>query len=93
MHVQDGLRPASRAVEGTNAPTADTNTSAPAAPVPPPPPPAPATAPHAEDPRSVLAFDEVILEGKLKPFIQATREFPCQALIEQVENLSVASSR
>ncbi|KAI0713442.1 adenylate cyclase associated N terminal-domain-containing protein [Earliella scabrosa] len=54
-------------------------------PVPPPaPPPPPATAPPAEVPRSVVAFDEQILEGKVKPLVELTKSFASASVVEQV---------
>ncbi|KZT74000.1 cyclase-associated protein [Daedalea quercina L-15889] len=54
-------------------------------PTPVPPPhaqPAPVT--HAiETPRSVEAFDEMIIEGKVKPFVELTKSFAVQSVIEQ----------
>ncbi|KAK0240312.1 adenylate cyclase associated N terminal-domain-containing protein [Armillaria nabsnona] len=41
--------------------------------VPPPPPPPPAPAAAQELPRSVIAYDQVVVEGKLKPFIELTK--------------------
>ncbi|RPD59148.1 cyclase-associated protein [Lentinus tigrinus ALCF2SS1-7] len=51
---------------------------------PPPPPPAAAAAVPAEDPRSVVAFDEQVIEGKLKPFVELTKGFASPSVIEQV---------
>ncbi|KAI0695433.1 adenylate cyclase associated N terminal-domain-containing protein [Cerioporus squamosus] len=56
-------------------------------PVPPPPPPPPgavAPAAPAQDPRSVVAFDEQVIEGKLKPFVELTKSFASPSVIEQV---------
>lgn len=56
-------------------------------PVPPPPPPAivvPATPAVVETPRSLQAYDEVIIQGKLKPFIDFTKSFAGPNVIEQV---------
>ncbi|OCH90293.1 cyclase-associated protein [Obba rivulosa] len=55
-------------------------------PVPPPPPPASAAASSApaELPRTVQAYDELIIEGKLKPFIQLTKSFASPSVVEQV---------
>jgi adenylyl cyclase-associated protein len=56
-------------------------TPVPAPPPPPPPPPPPAVI---EDPKAAIAYDEAILEGKLKPFIELTNSFGSDALKEQV---------
>ncbi|KAI0668519.1 adenylate cyclase associated N terminal-domain-containing protein [Trametes maxima] len=57
-------------------------------PVPPPPPPPPAAIPppvvSEEIPASVTAFDERIIEGKLKPFVELTKSFASPSVIEQV---------
>ena len=55
-------------------------------PVPPPPPP-PAAAAPAQDPRSVVAFDEQIIDGKLKPFVELTKSFASPSVIEQVRTM------
>ncbi|KAJ7905338.1 adenylate cyclase associated C terminal-domain-containing protein [Mycena olivaceomarginata] len=76
--------------QGQNAPKDDsrpTTYAAPApAPPPPPPPPPPAApaAPAAEVPRSVIAFDELIIDAKLKPFLELTRSFAGQSVVEIV---------
>jgi len=49
----------------------------------PPPPPPPAPAP-AEDPKSVVAFDEAVVKGKLKPFLELTRSFAGPSVVEIV---------
>ncbi|KAF9792880.1 adenylate cyclase associated N terminal-domain-containing protein [Thelephora terrestris] len=59
-------------------------TPVPAPPPPPPPPPPPAVI---EDPKAAIAYDEAILEGKLKPFIELTNSFGSDALKEQVSLL------
>ena len=50
------------------------------------PPPAAPPAPEAskEIPPSVVAFDERIIEGKLKAFVDLTKSFAVQAVIDQV---------
>ncbi|KAH9842539.1 cyclase-associated protein [Rhodofomes roseus] len=40
-------------------------------------------APAVEIPRSVEAFDEMILEGKVKPFVELTKSFAVQSVIDQ----------
>ncbi|KAJ7632469.1 adenylate cyclase associated N terminal-domain-containing protein [Roridomyces roridus] len=56
-----------------------------AAPPPPPPPPPPPAAPAApEIPKSVVAFDEMVIDGKLKPFIELTRSFASPTVVEIV---------
>ncbi|KAI0340134.1 hypothetical protein BDW22DRAFT_1360659 [Trametopsis cervina] len=52
-------------------------------PPPPPPPPPPAAVPAAI-PESVVAFDEQIIEGKLKPLVKLTGSFASQSVIDQV---------
>ncbi|KAI0648265.1 adenylate cyclase associated N terminal-domain-containing protein [Trametes meyenii] len=56
-------------------------------PVPPPPPPPLAAIPppvvSEEIPESVTAFDERILEGKVKPFVELTKSFASPSVIEQ----------
>ncbi|KAJ7109225.1 cyclase-associated protein [Mycena epipterygia] len=61
-----------------------TSHAAPPPPPPPPPPPAPAAPAAPEVPQSVIAFDELVIEGKLKPFLQLTRSFAGQSVIEIV---------
>jgi hypothetical protein len=56
-------------------------------PPPPPPPPSAASAASAELPQSVIAFDELVLEGKLKPFLELTKSFASQSVIDQVSEL------
>ncbi|GLB35392.1 putative cyclase-associated protein [Lyophyllum shimeji] len=60
--------------------------AAPTAPPPPPPPPPPPVppAPVAEDPKSVTAFDEAVIEGKVKPFVELTKSFASPVVIEIV---------
>ena len=55
-------------------------------PPPPPPPPAPIAPPaaSAEIPRSVTAFDEQIIDGKLTPFVELTKSFASPSVVEQV---------
>lgn len=48
------------------------------APLPPPP---PATQ---EDPKSVTAFDEAVITGKLKPFLELSRSFAGASVVEIV---------
>lgn len=52
--------------------------------VPPPPPPPPLPAAMADIPRSVEAFDENIINGKLKAFVDLTKSFASPLVIEQV---------
>ncbi|KAJ7489861.1 cyclase-associated protein [Mycena galericulata] len=54
----------------------------PPAPPPPPPPPAAPSAPQV--PQSVIAFDEMVIDGKLKPFLQLTRSFAGNSVVEIV---------
>jgi adenylyl cyclase-associated protein len=41
----------------------------------------------AEDPRSVVAYDETVVEAKLKPFLDLTRSLGGESLIEQVSRI------
>ncbi|KAJ7685036.1 cyclase-associated protein [Mycena polygramma] len=69
------------------APKDDSRTVANAAPPPPPPPPPPPAAPAAatfEVPKSVTAFDEIVIDGKLKPFLELTRSFAAPSVVEIV---------
>ena len=57
-----------------------------AAVLPPPPPPPP---PMLEDtPRSVEAYDENVVKGKLVPFVELTKSFASPLVIDQVSTLS-----
>ncbi|PCH38464.1 hypothetical protein WOLCODRAFT_136295 [Wolfiporia cocos MD-104 SS10] len=56
-------------------------------PTPVPPPLAPPPALVAETPRSVEVFDEVIIEGNLKPFVDLTKSFAVASVVEQVDIL------
>ncbi|KDQ59424.1 hypothetical protein JAAARDRAFT_32984 [Jaapia argillacea MUCL 33604] len=56
----------------------------PAIPVPTPPPPPPPAPVVEETPRTVVAYDEMIIEGKLQPFLELTRSFAGASVIEQV---------
>ncbi|KAK7467074.1 suppressor of rasval19 [Stygiomarasmius scandens] len=49
-----------------------------------PPAPPPTSSQSMEVPKSVVAFDEAIIEGKLKPFVQLTRSFASPSVIEMV---------
>ncbi|KAJ6546527.1 adenylate cyclase associated N terminal-domain-containing protein [Mycena vulgaris] len=60
------------------------STSYAAPPAPPPPPPPPAAPAALEVPPSVVAFDELVIDGKLKPFLQLTRSFAGQSVVEIV---------
>ena len=63
----------------------DTSSSSFAAPAPPHPPPAPEpVAVPAEDPPSVTAYDELVIDGKLKTFVELTQGLGSEALVEQV---------
>lgn len=65
----------------------DSSTShAPSMAAPAPPPPAPAPVPQ-EDPRSVQAFDDQIIRGRLKAFIDASRALEFTPLTEQAGRL------
>ncbi|KIP04798.1 hypothetical protein PHLGIDRAFT_109123 [Phlebiopsis gigantea 11061_1 CR5-6] len=52
-------------------------------PPPPPPPPAAAAAPT-EVPRVVVAYNEVVIDGQLKPFVELTKSFASESVVEQV---------
>lgn len=52
---------------------------------PPPPPPPPVPAP-AEVPKSVVVFDEIVINGKLKSFVELTRSFAGPNVVEIVRN-------
>ncbi|KAF8212397.1 cyclase-associated protein [Mycena galopus ATCC 62051] len=59
--------------------------SAPPPPPPPPPPPAAAPAPAAlAVPPSVIAFDELVIDQKLKPFVELTRSLAGESVVEIV---------
>lgn len=63
--------------------------SGPVPPPPPPPPPPPAAAATpapvmAEVPQSVIAFDEMVVDNALKPFVELTRSLGGESLIKQV---------
>ncbi|KAH8117508.1 adenylate cyclase associated N terminal-domain-containing protein [Phellopilus nigrolimitatus] len=55
-----------------------------APPAPPPPPPPPPAPTMAKIPRSVEVFDENIIDGKLKAFVNLTKSFASPVVIEQV---------
>ncbi|KAI0806951.1 cyclase-associated protein [Fomes fomentarius] len=76
------LPPSAQTAAG--AATSPSSANAEPTPVPPPPPPPQAAVP-AEDPRSVVVFDELIIEGKLKPFVALTKSFASASVVEQVE--------
>ncbi|KAF8894701.1 cyclase-associated protein [Infundibulicybe gibba] len=61
---------------------------APTSPPPPPPPPpqqpTPVSSAPLEDPKSVVAFDELVIEGRVKPFLELTRSFAGASVIEIV---------
>ncbi|KAF5386785.1 hypothetical protein D9615_001875 [Tricholomella constricta] len=60
--------------------------TAPSAAAPPPPPAAPAAAAPTvvEDPKSVTAFDEAVIDGKVKPFVELTKTFASPTVVEIV---------
>ncbi|GJE98137.1 adenylyl cyclase-associated family protein [Phanerochaete sordida] len=53
-------------------------------PVPPPAPHAAARAPPAETPQVVRAYDEAVIDGKLRPFVELTKSFASQSVVTQV---------
>lgn len=59
-----------------------------AVPIPPPPPPPPVASAAVEDPKSVVAFDDLVIESKLKPFLELTRNFAVESVKEQVRSSS-----
>ncbi|KAJ7219130.1 cyclase-associated protein [Mycena pura] len=70
-----------------NAPKDDSRPTSYAPPPPPPPPPpplAPAAPAAPEMPQSVVAFDEMVIDGRLKPFIELTRAFAGKSVVEIV---------
>lgn len=42
-----------------------------------------------ETPRSVVAFDETVIDGKLKPFIEVTKSFAGANVIEIVSGHTI----
>jgi adenylyl cyclase-associated protein len=58
--------------------------SASAPPPPPPPPPPPVIEVPSESPRAVIAYDEIIIEGKLKAFLEINKAIAPPPLNEQV---------
>lgn len=69
---------------GTTIISAQSSEPTPVPPPPPPPPPPAAAEVPAELPRSVVVFDEQVIEGKLKPWVQLTGSFASQSVIDQV---------
>lgn len=63
-------------------PASTTTTAATTAPVPPP---APVQTQVTEDPRSVVAYYEQILKGRVQPFVKLTEGFPNASVIEQAK--------
>ena len=53
----------------------------------PPPTTPPAATALPEAPRSIVAFDEIVIEGKLKPFLELTRSFAGASVLEIVGEL------
>ncbi|KZT11643.1 cyclase-associated protein [Laetiporus sulphureus 93-53] len=76
---QPGFLPAPNGAASANLPALSEPTPVP----PPPPPPAPALV-TIETPRSVEAFDETIMEAKVKPFVELTKSFAVPSVVEQV---------
>ncbi|KAL0580251.1 suppressor of rasval19 [Marasmius crinis-equi] len=82
------------AASTSHIPTSDGSKAAPntssyvpsvSSPPPPPPPPPPAAAPAMQAvPKSVTAYDEVVIDGKLKPFLELTRSFAGPSVVEIV---------
>ena len=73
-------------VTGIQSATSTSLNSASTEPTPVPPPHASAAhaAPTIDIPRSVEVYDEIILEGKVKPFVEVTKSFAVQSVVEQV---------
>jgi len=69
-------------VTGLQNVTSSSVLSASSEPTPVPPPHGPVTF-AAETPRSVEVFDEMIIEGKVRPFVELTKSFAVQSVIEQ----------
>ena len=61
----------------------------PAATTTPVPPSAPVQTQVTEDPRSVVAFYEQILKGRVQPFVKLTEAFPNASVVEQVRSVPV----
>ena len=40
-----------------------------------------------EEPKTITAFDEDVVDGKLRPFVELTRSFCANPLIEQVSSI------
>jgi hypothetical protein len=88
---------ARRAPRATSAPEErpTSYTAAPAAaspPAPPPPPPPPPVVPMSEVPQSVIAYDQTVIEEKLKPFVETTRSLGGECLIEQVSRVNLLTN-
>ncbi|KAF9646279.1 hypothetical protein BDM02DRAFT_3189000 [Thelephora ganbajun] len=71
---------------GISNPNTGSSQATPVPPLPPPPPPPPPPV-VIEDPKAVTAYDETIIEGKLKPFVELTNSFGSDGLKEQVSLL------
>lgn len=65
----------------TSAAVAETPSASP----PPPPPPPPAIEVQSAVPRAVTAYDEIVIEGKLKPFLEINKAIAPPPLNEQVD--------
>ncbi|KAI1788499.1 cyclase-associated protein [Ganoderma leucocontextum] len=76
------------AVAAASTVTSTSSTNTEPTPVPPPGPHPQATvtnpAAPAETPRSVVAFDEQVINGRLKPFVELTKSFASPSVVEQV---------
>ncbi|KAI0637392.1 adenylate cyclase associated N terminal-domain-containing protein [Trametes polyzona] len=80
------LPPAAQGTVGTS-PNLNAEPTPVPPPAPPPPPPAAAAAAPSlpdETPESVTAYDERVIEGKLKPFVELTKSFAAPSVVEQV---------
>ncbi|TCD65631.1 hypothetical protein EIP91_002436 [Steccherinum ochraceum] len=80
------LGPTANASQPTGAPAIAAQTSSEPTPVPPPHSGGHAAAPPkpVEVPPSVIAFDQKVIDGKLKPFVELTKTFAIQSVIDQV---------
>lgn len=75
---------------GASASNSSQASSAVPAPPPPPPPPPPTVAPAlaaVEEPKFITAFDDAVIKGKLKPFIELSNSFAGDSVKEQVSSI------
>ena len=90
------LPPSAQGAAAAPAVTSSSSTNTVPTPVPPPAPHVQAAAPThaapAETPRSVVAFDEQVIDGKLKPFVELTKSFASASVVEQVRLIALSIS-